>query len=304
MSFQIRADAGVGMVPTLYIYDAIGRAETGDGGFTLSDLQRFLDSNRTAREILVEISSTGGDAYAGIAIYEKLIQAPQKVRTRAIGIVASAATNIFLAGDVREVSENAELMIHNASVEAFGGVKEMESAGQMLHQLNRKMAQIISRRTGQPEQIVKAWMNEEKWFSAHDAKSFGFATSVSGPVKVTASLDVSRFKNTPARVKQLAQARLITAMNSHPESRAMKQSPEALIKKYGQPKSLADVMAITNSRAPAPVPAKATAKPKGAPQSYQEFYKDLNTKKPAQATKGKTPKSLTEVIALTNGSAI
>ncbi|WP_437193509.1 head maturation protease, ClpP-related [Planctomicrobium sp. SH527] len=304
MSFQIRADAGSGTVPTLYIYDTIERAESGNAGFTLGDLQRFLDANRTAREILVEISSTGGDAYAGIAIYEKLISAPQKVRTRATGIVASAASIIFLAGDVREMSENAELMIHNASVEAVGGVREMEGAAQMLHQLNRKMAQIISQRTGQPEQIVKAWMNEEKWLGAHDARSLGFATNVSGPVQITASLDVSRFKNTPTRVKQLAQARLITAMNSHSEGRSAKQSPEALIKKHGQPKSLADVMAITNGRPPASVSAKATAKPKVAPQSYQEFYKDLNTKKPAQATKGKTPKSLAEVIALTNKSAV
>lgn len=303
MGFQIKASVDRGEPPTIYIHDAIGRSE-GGGGFTVGDLQAFLDRHKDAPVIRVEISSTGGDAWTGLAVYDKLISFRGRVETHGTGIVASAASIIFLAGSVRTLSENCELMIHNGSVEAVGGVREMESAGQMLHKLNRQMTQVISRRTGQPEEIVKAWMSEEKWFCAHDAKSFGFATSVSGPVKVTASLDVSRFKNTPARVKQLAQARLITAMNSHPDSRAMKQSPEALVKKYGQPKSLADVMAITNGRPPAPVPAKAIAKPKGTPQSYQEFYKDLNTKKPAQATKGKTPKSLTEVIALANGSAI
>ncbi|WP_437194195.1 Clp protease ClpP [Planctomicrobium sp. SH527] len=278
MSFQIRADAGSGAVPVLYIHDAIGRAEGGEGGFTIGDLQQFLDRNRNAREIIVEISSTGGDAYAGLAIHDKLVQFPVKVRTRAVGIVASAASIIFLAGDVREVSENAEIMIHEGSIEAFGSAQAMHDASRMLEQLNAKMMRLISQRTGQPEQIVKAWMAAEKWLGAHDAKSLGFATHVSGAVKVTASLDVSRFRNTPYRVKQLAQARMITAMHSHPDSRAVKQSPEAIVKKHGQPKSLADLMSITNGR----VPASAKAKPK--------------------ATTGKAPTSLAEVMALTNGS--
>lgn len=280
MSFQIRADANRGEPPTIYIHDMIGRAEGGGGGFTVGDLQQFLDANRNAREIIVEISSTGGDAYAGLAIYEKLISSPAKVRTRAVGIVASAASIIFLAGDIREASENSEIMIHNGSIEAIGGVREMRQAKRMLEQLNSKMARIVSQRTGQPESVVKAWLDEEKWFGANDAKSLGFATHVSGAVQVTASLDVSRFRNTPHRVKQLAQTRMVAAMHSHPDRRELRQSPEALIAKYGQPKSLADLMSITNGRAPASATVK--AKPK--------------------ATTAKAPTSLAEVMALTNKS--
>src|SRR5690606_9115145 len=115
------------------------------------------------------------------------------------------------------MSENAEIMVHNSSIEASGGAQEMRSACGQLLQLNRKMAKIIAQRSGQPVPIVKAWMDEERWFSAQDAKTLVFATHFSSAVQATASLDVSSFKNTPLRVKQRAEQLLIRAMKSGPK---------------------------------------------------------------------------------------
>ncbi len=241
--FSIRAEVGAGSVPTLYIMDAIGRSEMGGGGITISDVQSFLDQHRGAPVIRVSISSTGGDAWTGLAIYEALMRFPGEVHVFASGIVASAASIVFLAGSKRELAENTQLMIHQASMEVSGGESELQRAGRTLTQINRSMESIISQRTGQPVEIVRAWLAEEKWFDSRDAKSLGFATHVSDSVSATASLDLSRFKNLPLALKQQRDRNFAKAMAPKP-----KLSPEAMVKKYGPPKTLTDVVAIAHGR--------------------------------------------------------
>ncbi len=241
MRFKIHAETEGG-VPTLYIFDQIGKDATGRGT-SISDVQEFIDRNRSAPVIRVQISSTGGDIWTGLAIYEALMRFPGKVHTFGSGIVASAASIIFLAGSTRELAENTEFMIHQAWVEVAGGVSELANAGRSLDQVNSSMVAIIVQRTGQDKAVVKQWIDAETWFSAHDAKTFGFATLVSSAVQTMASHDVSRFVNTPLKLKQQALKRFADAIRPKP-----RLSPEAMVKKYGKPKNMAELMAVTNGR--------------------------------------------------------
>ena len=67
-------------------------------------------------KIEVIINSVGGSVYEGMAIYGALKNDPRPIKTTVLGIGASIASVIFMAGDEREIGEGSQLMIHNLSL--------------------------------------------------------------------------------------------------------------------------------------------------------------------------------------------
>ncbi|MEE9352369.1 MAG: head maturation protease, ClpP-related [Thiotrichaceae bacterium] len=129
--------------------------------------------------IEIGIMSIGGDVREGLAIYDALREASangQEVRTFALGITASIASIIFMAGDVREVSDNAEIMIHNSSVVMGGNKHDLKGAIEVLDDIDSKMIGIYTSRTGLDEDKVSDLLNKETFMSADEAVSKGFAT--------------------------------------------------------------------------------------------------------------------------------
>ena len=73
--FKVRADVGTDNVPVLYITDSIGGTPDGRG-ITTAAVQKFLEANRKAPTVDIVISSTGGDATTGFAIFTTLMEFP------------------------------------------------------------------------------------------------------------------------------------------------------------------------------------------------------------------------------------
>jgi ATP-dependent protease ClpP protease subunit len=188
--FQITMRADFGGVVELDIMDAIGKQPDGSG-VTPADVQQFIRANRAAPELLVNISSSGGSGFDGLAIYQALREFPGLVRTVGTGIVASAAAIIFLAGAVRELAGNAGLMIHRASARPQGNASDLKRASEVLDQLDASQTDIITSRTGQDRQQVSKWLAAETWFTAAEAMQYGFATKLTGDVPVTLSYDLN-----------------------------------------------------------------------------------------------------------------
>ena len=69
----------------------------------------------TGEPIEVHINSGGGDVYAGSEIYTALRSYQGDVTVKIVGIAASAASVIAMAGDTVEISPTAQIMIHNVS---------------------------------------------------------------------------------------------------------------------------------------------------------------------------------------------
>ncbi|SFI78848.1 Clp protease ClpP [Planctomicrobium piriforme] len=242
-------------VPELSIIGPIGESDEFGNVNNVAKVAEFLQANASAPKISVLISSAGGNVYDGLAIFEALLRFPGEVHTYGTGIVASAASIIFLAGSTRELSSNCDLMIHQCSMTIEGGREsDLRRYAEVAATANRKMRDIISQRTGQPIKVVESWMAEEKWFNAHDSKSFGFSTIVSGSVEARASFNLSRFKNVPAAVqrrnsvKTLAHAAQVQAIQSDRARQrkgvAASMTTAQKVKAFGQPKSLADLYKI------------------------------------------------------------
>lgn len=64
-------------------------------------------------DVVVNINSPGGDMFEGLAIYNLLRSHSGKVTVNILGIAASAASIIAMAGDEVQMGRGAFLMIHN-----------------------------------------------------------------------------------------------------------------------------------------------------------------------------------------------
>ncbi len=113
----VRAAAGDDSA-SISIYDQIGDNWEGTG-ITAKRISAAL-RNIGARNLTVNVNSPGGDFFEGVAIYNLLREHKAKVTVNVMGIAASAASVIAMAGDEILMGDGAFLMIHNAWTVAIG----------------------------------------------------------------------------------------------------------------------------------------------------------------------------------------
>ena len=120
----------------------------------------------------VYVNSPGGEVYTALKEY------PGKVTVSIVGIAASAASVIAMAGDVVRMSPTSQMMIHNISSRASGDYRTMDHAAKMLANSNHTVANAYRIKTGIAQEILLAMMDEESWMTAAQAKAYGFIDEV------------------------------------------------------------------------------------------------------------------------------
>ena len=158
--------------PTITIYDYIG-----SGGFETTRMSAALRQIGAKTNVIVEINSPGGDYFDGVAMYNMLRRHEGSVTTQVMGLAASAASLIAMAGDRIEVAEGANIMIHNAWGLAIGNRHELAETAALLGKLDEAMVQTYAARTGRDAQEIASWMDRETFFSTQESLDYGFADS-------------------------------------------------------------------------------------------------------------------------------
>lgn len=153
-----------------WIYDMLDMEATSP-----KDVVDALPSNEEDIEVI--INSGGGDVFSGSEIYTALKEHSGNVDVKVVGVAASAASVIAMAGNSVQMSPTSQMMIHNASTMAFGDDRAMASASDFLNSVNRGIANAYIEKTGKSEQEVLDLMNKETWLTAQDAVELGFADS-------------------------------------------------------------------------------------------------------------------------------
>ena len=92
------------------------------------------------REVVVNINSPGGDVFEGLAIYNMLRGHKADVTVRIVGLAASAASVIAMAGDRVEIARAGFLMIHNTWVYAIGDRHDLATVAGQLGAFDEVMA--------------------------------------------------------------------------------------------------------------------------------------------------------------------
>lgn len=178
-------------------------------------------------ELLIVVNSGGGSVFSAAEIYTALKSFSGKVKVQIVGMAASAASVISMAGQHVEMSPVAQLMIHNASTSAWGDYNEMDATSEFLQKVNQTITKAYRSKTSKTEDELLQMMNKTTWMTASEAKENGFIDAIMFENEIDAVASI----NHPALVdgaipknvldklrQQLKQDPINTTMNSISEN--------------------------------------------------------------------------------------
>ena len=164
---------------TIQIFDQIGEDWFGGSGLSGKQFSDVLAEVGNG-PLLVEINSPGGNVWDGLSIYNQLRGRKAPVTTRVVGIAASIASIIALAGDRVEMADAALMMIHDPSGMASGTSEDMRKMADALDQHAQVLVGVYAKKTGRSPESIRAAMKSETWFTTSEAVAFGL---VDKPIK-------------------------------------------------------------------------------------------------------------------------
>lgn len=229
--YAIQNSAGEGSKSAaLDIFDEIG-----PWGVTAKDFNQDLKAV-TADSITVSINSIGGDVFAGLGIFHALKGSGKKVTVKVMGLAASIASIIAMAGDKILMPANTFMMVHNPWSFAVGNADVMREQADLLDKVGDALTAIYVNRTGKTEEEVKALLKAETYMTAAEAVENGFADEVLDDITVSAKFDVS---NLPENVRNVflaavkppveTQVEVKVAVESKVETEPKVPFPEAVL---------------------------------------------------------------------------
>jgi ATP-dependent Clp protease protease subunit len=173
----IRAADGKESERTISIFDVIGQDFWTGEGVTAKRVSAALRA-MGAGPVTVNINSPGGDLFEGLAIYNLLREHEGEVTVKVLGLAASAASIIAMAGDEVQIARAGFLMIHNAWVLAIGNRHDLREVADTLEPFDRAIADIYAARTGEEQKAMAKLMDAETWIGGSDAVDRGFADAL------------------------------------------------------------------------------------------------------------------------------
>lgn len=186
MSFTKKSDwlyyspaNSAGETSTIQIFDQIGEDWYGGSGLSAKQFSDVLNEIGNG-PLLIEINSPGGNVWDGLSIYNQLRGRKAPVTTRVVGIAASIASIIALAGDRVEMADAALMMIHDPSGMASGTSEDMRKMADALDQHAEVLVGVYAKKTGKSPESIRAAMKAETWFTTAEALAFGL---VDKPIK-------------------------------------------------------------------------------------------------------------------------
>ncbi|MFS8372421.1 Clp protease ClpP [Xanthomonas campestris] len=179
----VRAAAESDEERTISVYDVIGQDYWTGEGVTARRVAGALRAMGKG-PVTVNVNSPGGDMFEGLAIYNLLREHEGEITVKVLGLAASAASIIAMAGDTVQIARAGFLMIHNAWVMAVGNRNDLIEVADTLKPFDDAMASIYAARTGQDQKAMAKLMDAETWIGGEAAIEDGFADELLASDKV------------------------------------------------------------------------------------------------------------------------
>lgn len=143
----------------------------------------FLEMDNPDSDISLYINSPGGSVTAGMAIFDTMNYIKPDVRTVCIGMAASMASFLLMAGakGKRLALPNSEIMIHQPSGGARGQATDVAIQAEWLIKTKEKMNRLIAEMTGQPLKKVEKDVDRDYFMSAEEGLKYGIIDEIYQP---------------------------------------------------------------------------------------------------------------------------
>ena len=140
----------------------------------------LLAADDPQRDIALYINSPGGSVTAGLAIYDTMQYIEPDVATICVGLAASMGQFLLCAGEPgkRYCLPHSRILMHQPSGQMQGQAADIAIQAEQIIYLKRMMAERIAFHTGQPIERIEADSDRDRWFTAEEAKEYGFIDRV------------------------------------------------------------------------------------------------------------------------------
>lgn len=174
---------------SISVLDVIGQDYWGEG-VTAKRVSAALRAIGK-RDVVVNINSPGGDFFEGLAIYNALREHPAKVTVRVLGLAASAASVIAMAGDEVRIARAAFFMVHNTWVLAAGDKHALRDVADWLDPFDAAAIDIYAARTGKTSDELAKMLDRERWIGGATAVEEGWADGLLASDEIDTSVEQS-----------------------------------------------------------------------------------------------------------------
>jgi ATP-dependent Clp protease protease subunit len=140
----------------------------------------LLAAEDPKRDIHLYINSPGGSVTAGMAIYDTMQLIEPDVATFAMGLAASMGQFLLSSGTAgkRYALPHARILMHQPSAGIGGTASDIAIQAEQYKLTKREMAELIAQQTGQSVEQIERDSDRDRWFTAAQAKEYGFVDEV------------------------------------------------------------------------------------------------------------------------------
>jgi len=155
--------------------------------------QLILLDSEDDRDIHLYINSPGGSVTAGLAIYDTMQFVSCDVATSCLGLAASMGQFLLCSGTTgkRSALPHSRIVMHQPLGQFEGQASDIAIQAEQIMYVKRMMAERIAFHTGQPVERIEADSDRDRWFTAQEAKEYGFIDAVIERSDTPAALSAS-----------------------------------------------------------------------------------------------------------------
>jgi len=137
------------------------------------------------KEVIIYLNSPGGAAFQGMSITDEMRVLKElgiKITVEGRGLIASAAIPVFLMADKRIATKSTIFLIHPAALSKWGffteTLSDLQSQAKLITMLQESYAESVSAGSNLSKERVLEMMKQDHWFTAQEAKEFGFIDEI------------------------------------------------------------------------------------------------------------------------------
>lgn len=188
----------------LYIYDHVQgdgidwwTGEKIESETSANYIQKQLESSKDVSNINIYINSYGGEVKEGLAIYNQLKRHPAQKTVYVDGFACSIASVIAMVGDRVIMGNNTLMMIHHASMGAWGNAEELRKAANDVEVIDKASCSSYLAKAGDKlsEETLNQLLDNQTWLNAEQCLQYGLCDEIAGKEDDNISKAQQRFNN-------------------------------------------------------------------------------------------------------------
>lgn len=186
----------------IYILEGISDWEYND-----KILLKRLDEINDDIPITVYINSPGGSVFTAYSIYNLLLEKSKtnEITVKIIGVAASAATLIAMAGKKTLIAKTASYLIHNPYMFGGGDAERFKKMGKALEEITDQIIEVYQRKTKLNNATLKSIMKEDRMMTSQEAIKYNLIDGIYEPDKDEQSeLEATNYLHNIERYKIVA----------------------------------------------------------------------------------------------------